>query len=154
MPFSRMIAAAGLCLAVSATAAVADDMGNAEHGEKVFGKCKACHMVGPDAKNRVGPELNGVVGRKPAGVEDYKYSSAFSDWAADKDAWTPDLLDPWLENPKDVVPKTKMVFAGLKKDEDRRDVIAYLASFDASGQKQDPESLLKGDHDGDKKDSD
>lgn len=93
-------------------------------GEKVFAKCKACHKV--DGNNSTGPHLNGVVGRAVASVEGFGYSDALKGHGGD---WTPENLDHWLESPKDYAPGTKMAFAGLKKVQDRADVIAYLASL-------------------------
>ncbi len=102
--------------------------GDADAGEKVFRKCKACHQVGDDAKNRVGPVLNGIVGRPVAAVEDFKYSDAMIAFGEANEAWTPEMLDEYLEKPRDYIPDNKMSFAGLRKEEDRQDVIAYLAT--------------------------
>lgn len=95
-------------------------------GEAVFAKCAVCHAVGPDAKNKVGPVLNGVVGRKPGSLEDYSYSQGMYAFAEKNPAWTEDLLNKYLEHPKDIVPGGKMSFVGLSKAEDRLAVIAYL----------------------------
>lgn len=100
--------------------------GDAENGEKVFRKCKACHTV-EEGKNRVGPTLFGIVDRPVASVADYKYSDAMKAFGDGK-TWTAELLESYLTKPKDVVPGTKMNFPGLKKDADRADVIAYLAA--------------------------
>jgi cytochrome c len=94
-------------------------------GEKVFGKCKACHKV--DGTNGTGPHLNGVVGRAHASVPDFGYSDAMK--ATGGETWTPDVLNTFLTNPKAYVPGTKMSFAGLPKVEDRANVIAYLATL-------------------------
>lgn len=104
--------------------------GDAAAGEKVFRKCKACHMVGEDAKNRVGPQLNGIVGAEIAAVEDFKYSDAFTAKKEEGLTWTEENLAAYLEDPKGMIPGTRMVFAGLRKGEDRQDVIAYLKQFD------------------------
>jgi cytochrome c len=98
-------------------------------GEKVFKKCKACHQVGEGAKNRSGPELNGILGRAAAASDGFKYSSAMADAAAAGLVWDAESLHAFLEKPKSFVPKTKMSFAGLKDSEDRDAVIAYLGSF-------------------------
>lgn len=114
-------------LTVTAAPALAD--GDPAKGEKVFNKCKACHMVGENAKNRVGPQLNGIVGREIASVEGFSYSDAFSAKKAEGFIWTEENLAAYLENPKDFIPGNKMTFAGLKKEDDREDVIAYLKQF-------------------------
>ena len=97
---------------------------DAAKGERVFGKCKACHKI--DGQNSTGPHLNGVVGRAVASVADFAYSDAVKKLGGD---WTPARLDEWLKSPKGYAPGTKMGFAGLPKIEDRADVIAYLASL-------------------------
>ena len=94
-------------------------------GEKVFGKCKACHKLG-DGENGTGPHMYQVVGRAVDGVPGYGYSGALS---AVADVWSPENLNGFLENPKKYAPGTKMGFAGLKKIEDRANVIAYLATI-------------------------
>lgn len=125
----RKIAAAMTALAVAGFAAGALAEGDAAAGEKVFKKCKACHQVGEKAKNRVGPILNGVVGR-PAGEEEgFKYSDAMKAKGAEGLVWTDENLDSYLTKPRDFVPGNKMSFAGLKKPEDRANVIAYLKTF-------------------------
>jgi cytochrome c len=93
-------------------------------GEKVFGKCKACHKV--DGTDGTGPHLNGVVDRPKASIAGFGYSEALAAMSAD--AWTADNLNAFLEDPKGYMPGTKMSFAGLPKVEDRANVIAYLAS--------------------------
>jgi len=93
-------------------------------GEKVFKKCAACHKV--DGSNGTGPHLNGVVGRARGSIEGFAYSDGM---ASVKDAWTPELIEVFLTNPKADVKGTKMGFAGLPKIEDRANVIAYLATL-------------------------
>lgn len=118
---------------VLATVAGAHAEGDAAKGEKVFKKCAACHAVGPDAKNKVGPELNGIVGRKVAALEDYKYSKAMAEFGAGDKTWDAETLSSYLHAPRDVVKGTKMAFAGLKKDEEVADVLAYLGQFNEDG---------------------
>lgn len=96
---------------------------DAAAGEKVFGKCKACHKV--DGGDGTGPHLNGVVGRARGSVAGFGYSDAMKSVA---DAWTPETLDAFLTNPKGYVAGTKMSFAGLPKVEDRANLIKYLES--------------------------
>jgi len=112
-------------LALLALPAVAHAEGDAAKGEKVFAKCKACHVVDAET-NRVGPHLKGVIGRNVASVANYKYSEAMLEFAKANPQWTDELFLKYIENPKAMVPKTKMVFPGLKKEEDRADLLAYL----------------------------
>jgi cytochrome c len=116
---------------LAAGPAVAD--GDAAMGEKVFAKCKSCHMVGDLAKNRVGPPLNGVVGRGFGAIEGFKYSKTMAELGAAGKVWDAATLDAYLTNPKAVVPKGSMSFVGLPKADDRANVIAYLKQFAADG---------------------
>ena len=100
--------------------------GDIKAGEKVFKKCKACHVVGEE-KNKTGPHLVGIIGRPAASVESYtKYSKAMK---ASGLVWDEETLDGYLKNPRKFLKGTKMAFAGLKKEKDRKNVIAYLKSF-------------------------
>jgi len=92
-------------------------------GAKIFKKCATCHTVIKNGANKVGPNLYGVVGKKKASISGFTYSSALK---AKGGSWTIEDLNQWLTKPKDFVPGTKMGFAGLKKDKDRANVIAYL----------------------------
>ena len=93
-------------------------------GQKTYGKCKACHKLDPGA-NGTGPSLYGVVGRPVGKAEGFKYSGAMAEMGGD---WTPTNLFLFLEKPKSFAPGTKMTFAGLKKPQDRANLIAYLES--------------------------
>ena len=130
-----LIVAAGPALAQDAAApdAAMEITGDAEAGAKVFRKCAACHAVGEDAENKIGPALNGVVGRVAGTHEGFDYSDAMVAAGEGGMTWTPEELDAFLLNPKQHVPGTKMSFPGLRKDEDRADVIAYLAGFAEDG---------------------
>jgi cytochrome c len=109
--------------AISLISAGAADAGNPEAGEKVFKRlCSTCHTI-EAGKNRVGPSLAGIFGRKAASIEGFKYSESMK---ASNITWTEDKLDAYITDPKTVVPKGTMAFVGLKKDTDRVDVIAYL----------------------------
>ena len=99
---------------------------DAAKGEKVFGKCKACHKL--DGTDGTGPHLNGVVGRAVASIGGFGYSDPMVAHAAEAPNWTPEALQEFLASPKGVVPGTKMSFAGLPKPEDRANLIAYLQS--------------------------
>ena len=98
---------------------------DAAAGEKVFGKCKACHKV--DGTNGTGPHLNGVVNRAKGSVAGFGYSEALLAMAGD--TWSPENMNGFLTSPKTYMPGTKMSFAGLGKVEDRANVIAYLATM-------------------------
>jgi cytochrome c len=124
----RAFASKLLILAVSplfASPVLAD--GDAAKGENVFKKCMACHTA-TEKSNKMGPYLVGVVGRPIASAENYQYSDAMKAYAASAKTWDEQKLNVYLENPKAVVAKTKMVFPGVKKPEDRADLIAYLKS--------------------------
>jgi cytochrome c len=95
------------------------------HGQKVFKKCSACHMIAADGKNMIGPNLWGVLGRKVASISDYKYSKALV--AYDKD-WNFEEMNGFLIKPQAHIKGTKMAFAGLRKEKDRASVILYLNS--------------------------
>lgn len=99
--------------------------GDAAKGEKVYVKCKTCHDIDKGV-NKVGPSLKGLVGRKAAAVPDFKYSEAMIAKGAEGVVWDEATLTVYLPDPKAFVPKTKMVFAGLKKSEDIEDLIAFL----------------------------
>lgn len=115
----KFVLAAVLLAAMPATAFA----GDVEAGKKVYNKCKACHQVG---KNGAGPHLDGVSGRKAGSLEDYQYSAKLKEAGF---VWDDEHLDKWLENPRKLVPGTKMVFMGLKKPEDRANLIAYLKTL-------------------------
>ncbi|MXU65273.1 c-type cytochrome [Oceanomicrobium pacificus] len=125
---NKLAALTAAALALSFAPAYAD--GDAAAGENVFKKCKACHMVGDGAKNRVGPQLNGIIDNEIASVEDFRYSKPFLALKEEGFVWDVENLSTYLENPKKMIKGTKMAFAGLKKEEDRADVIAYLATFE------------------------
>lgn len=95
-------------------------------GEKVFKRCAACHAIGEGAKNRVGPALNGIMGRAAGGEEGFKYSPAMTKAGEGGLVWTAETLDTYLADPKSDIPGNKMAFPGLKKEDDRKAVIAYI----------------------------
>lgn len=115
--------------AIFASPAFAD--GDAAKGEKVFKKCKACHTVGEKAKNKVGPILNGVVDAPAGQNADFKYSKALTKMAEDGLVWNDENLAAFLTKPKTFMKGTKMSFAGLRKEQDIANVIAYLRTFSA-----------------------
>ena len=122
--------AAGAALLLCALPASAQDI---DAGEKVFAKCKACHAVGDGAKNKVGPHLNELVGRVAGTAEGFKYSPAMTKAGEGGLAWSTETLDAYLADPRGYIKGNKMAFPGLKKDEDRANVIAYLATFTSGG---------------------
>jgi len=123
----RRIVLATAAVAALAMPAFAD--GDPAAGEKVFKKCFACHAVGENAKNKVGPMLNDVVGRTAGTLPDYKYSKAMVEAGENGLVWSNETIAQYLTDPRGFVPKNKMAFAGLKKDEDVQNVIAYLDQF-------------------------
>jgi cytochrome c len=101
---------------------------DAAAGEKVFAKCKACHVADTD-KNKVGPSLNGLIGRVAGTHEGFKYSPAMVEAGKSGTKWDDATLAAYLHDPKAAIKGNKMAFAGLKKDEDVANVIAYLKQF-------------------------
>ena len=117
---TKVFAVATLALATGlSAAAVAADV---KRGEKVYRKCKACHFVDRE-KNKVGPHLVGIIGRKAGSVEGFRYSKAMK---ASGIVWDEETIDEFLAKPKQYIPGNKMIFPALKKEKDRRDLIAYI----------------------------
>ena len=100
-------------------------MGDIAHGEKVFKKCSACHMIASDGKNMIGPNLWSVLGSKTASKADYKYSKALTSYSK---IWTFEEMNGFLIKPAKYIKGTKMAFAGLRKEKDRASVILYVNS--------------------------
>jgi cytochrome c len=116
-----------LVVIASSTAALAQD---AAAGKTSFNKCLACHAVGDGAKNKVGPELNGLNGRKAGTAESYSYSDANKNSGI---TWNEAQFKEYIRDPKAKIPGTKMVFAGIKSDQEVNDLWAYLAQYDKDG---------------------
>jgi len=104
-------------------------LGDLTHGEKVFKKCSACHMIASGGKNMIGPNLWGVIGRTAGSVSDYKYSKAMVAYAKQ---WNFEEMNSYLIKPQAYIKGTKMAFAGLRKEKDRASVILYLNSKSAN----------------------
>ena len=116
-----------LIASAAATPALAQDVAA---GKTAFNKCLACHAVGEGAKNKVGPILNGLDGRKSGTVEGYSYSDANKNSGI---TWNKEQFLDYIRDPKAKIPGTKMVFAGIKKDSEAADLWAFLAQYDKDG---------------------
>ena len=104
-------------------------LGDLAHGEKVFKKCSACHMIASDGKNMIGPNLWSVIGRKAGAVADYKYSKAMVAYGKE---WSFEEMNSYLIKPQAYIKCTKMAFAGLRKEKDRASVILFMNSKSSS----------------------
>ena len=125
----RLSILAAVALVAATGAAQARDLAA---GEQSFRKCLPCHSVGEDAKNKIGPVLNGLEGRKSGTIEGYNYSEA------NKKAeivWSEAAFKDYIVNPMAKVPGTKMAFAGIKNEKEIADLWAYLSQFKADGKK-------------------
>jgi cytochrome c len=118
---------AAVGLVVSTGAALAQDVAA---GETSFRKCAPCHSIGPDAANKVGPELNGLDGRKSGSVDGFNYSDANKNSGI---TWDEAVFKEYIKDPRAKVPGTKMVFAGIKSEKEVGDLWSYLAQFDKDG---------------------
>ena len=114
-------------LVVTSSAAFAE--GDAAAGERVFRKCQSCHQVGEGAANRTGPTLNGIMDAAMGANPDFGYSDALMEQAENGGVWDYDTLAAFLTNPRNAMQGTRMSFAGLRKEKEVADVIAYLATF-------------------------
>ena len=122
----RLIAAAAL-IAASTGASVAQDV---EKGANTFKICMACHSIGEEAKNKVGPELNGLDGRNSGSVPGYNYSDANKNSGI---VWSEATFKDYIKDPRAKIPGTKMIFPGIKNEQQANDLWAYIKQFDASG---------------------
>jgi cytochrome c len=111
----------------AASSALAQD---AAAGKTAFNKCMACHAIGEDAKNKVGPQLNGLDGRKSGTAADYSYSEANKNSGI---TWNEAQFKEYIKEPKAKIPGTKMGFAGIKNEKEVNDLWAYLAQYDKDG---------------------
>lgn len=129
MPLHHHLATVVALTALSVTGGIAETIGDVDAGAKLFGQCKGCHQVGPEARNRIGPHLNMLFGRKAGGLEEYRYSPSMRRAGTNGIEWHVDSLSAFLENPRAIASGTRMSYRGLKDEGDRHDLIAYLRVF-------------------------
>ena len=122
----RMAWVSAVAIAAMATTSGAVLAQDADNGQDLYRQCRACHQIGAGAKNLVGPHLNGIIGRKAGTSEGFSYSQANKDAGAGGLVWSEETLLKYLETPLTFMPGTKMAYAGLKDEGDRKDIIAYL----------------------------
>ncbi len=130
MTFGTAAALAMVGAFATGTAAQAQDVAA---GEQSFKKCAPCHSIGPGAKNKVGPELNGLDGRKAGTAPDYSYSDANKNSGI---TWNKEVFEEYITDPRAKIPGTKMIFPGIKNDKERDNLWAYLSQFKADGEKK------------------
>lgn len=121
-----LMLASAACLMAPSVAPAQD----AQAGKRVFNKCIACHAVGPNAPNKIGPELNGLFGRTAGSVESYVYSPANKQSGI---IWDEETFASYIKDPRGVIKGTKMVFAGIKNEQEIKDLTVYLQSFGVDG---------------------
>jgi len=115
-----------LIAAVSVPAMAQD----AQKGKTVFNVCLACHTIGPGAQNKIGPELNGLDGRKAGTVSNFDYSDANKSSGI---VWNEETFEDYIKNPAAKLPGTKMIFPGIKNEQQEKDLWAYISQFDSDG---------------------
>jgi len=125
-------------LVVSTGTALAQDVAA---GESSFRKCAPCHSIGPDAANKVGPELNGLNGRKSGTVDGFNYSDANK---ASGITWSEAVFKEYIKDPRAKIPGTKMVFAGIKSEKEVGDLWSYVSQFDKDGNAKSSSALRAG----------
>ncbi len=118
-----------LLLPLLAKPAAAQDI---SAGERSFAKCRSCHQVGEGARNLVGPELNGLIGRHSGAVEGYSYSAANKNSGL---TWDEATFADYIKDPRAKIPGTKMIFVGIKSEKEIKDLTAFLKQFDKDGKK-------------------
>lgn len=114
------------------TAAATSPAQDTSAGERSWAKCRTCHQLGPAARNGIGPQLNGLFGRIAGSVEGYSYSPANK---ASGLIWDDEGFARYIRDPRTAMPGTKMIFAGIKNEQEIRDLGAYLKQFDGSGKR-------------------
>ncbi|HWW49935.1 MAG TPA: cytochrome c family protein [Xanthobacteraceae bacterium] len=119
-----------IVLGASLSPAAAQDVAA---GEKSWNKCRACHQLGETAKNTVGPQLNGLFGRVAGTAEGYNYSAANKNSGI---TWDETVFAEYIKDPKAKIPGTKMAFAGIKNENEIRDLTAFIKQYGADGKKK------------------
>ncbi len=132
MKFGLAMTALAL-LAMGATTQAARADGDPAKGAQVFRNCMPCHRIGPGATNLVGPQLNGLEGRHTGSAPGYNYSPANKNSGI---VWSKDEFEKYIQDPRKVIPGTKMFFAGIKKPADIENLWAFLKQFKADGSKK------------------
>jgi cytochrome c len=123
----RTLTLAAVFIAASTGIVLAQDV---EKGQHSFNKCLPCHSIGPDAQNKIGPELNGLDGRHSGTVANFSYSDANKNSGL---VWTEDKFKEYIKNPQAMIPGTKMIFAGIPNPQEISDLWAYVKQFDDNG---------------------
>jgi cytochrome c len=108
---------------------MAEQIGDAEAGAKAFSQCMGCHEIGPEARDRIGPHLNGIFGRPAAAHAEYRYSKSMARAGADGLIWTAETFEAYIENPRALVSKTRMSYRGMKDVGERASLLAYLRIY-------------------------
>ena len=129
-PPMKKLTLSSLFIVAASTAASSALAQDADAGKTSFNKCLACHAVGDGAKNKVGPVLNGIDGRKSGSIEGYSYSDANKNSGI---TWNKDVFLEYIKDPKGKIPGTKMVFPGIKNEKEANDLWAFISQYDKDG---------------------
>jgi cytochrome c len=124
---AKKLIVAAVLIGVLSVSGMAQD---AQKGKTVFNICLACHAIGPGAQNKIGPELNGLDGRKAGTVPNFEYSDANKNSGI---VWNEEAFEDYIKNPAAKVPETKMIFPGIKNEQQAKDLWAYISQFDTEG---------------------
>jgi len=132
---TRTVLATAALIAATATSAMLQTTAaqDVEKGQRSFNKCLPCHAIGEDAKNKVGPELNGLEGRKSGTADGYSYSDANKNSGI---TWSAAVFKEYITDPRAKIQGTKMIFPGIKNEKERDDLWAYLAQYKPDGGKK------------------
>lgn len=126
---ARFTPALAALLVLSAAPAFAAD-GDAAAGKKVFNQCRACHTINEGGRSGVGPNLHGIVGRVAGSIDGFRYSKAMQEKHAEGYQWTEEHLRAYIQDPKGTIPGNAMAFAGIKKEDQLNNLLAYLKNPD------------------------